>query len=119
MDGFNLQPKLNIWSISDGDGKQDAIKAWWCHQMETFSALLAICPVNSPHKGQWRGALMFSMICVWINGVNNREAGDLGRYRAHYDVIVMVWNDGHLGVIDPWLLHINPGRVMTCWVVII
>ena len=48
-------------------------------------------PVNSPHKGQWRGALMFSLICVWINGwVNNREAGDLRRHRAHYDVIVMV-----------------------------
>ena len=47
-------------------------------------------PVNSSHKGQWRGALMFSLICVWINGwVNNREAGDLRRYRAHYDVIVM------------------------------
>ena len=48
-------------------------------------------PVNSPHKGQWRGALMFSLICVWINGwVNNREASDLRRYRAHYDVTVMV-----------------------------
>ena len=46
--------------------------------------------VNSPHKGQWRGALMFSLICVWINGwVNNRETCDLRRYRAHYDVIVM------------------------------
>ena len=48
-------------------------------------------PVNSPHKGQWRGALMFTLICVWINGwVNNREAGDLRRYRGHYDVIVML-----------------------------
>ena len=47
-------------------------------------------PVNSPHKGQWRGALMFTLICARINGwVNNREAGDLRRYRAHYDVIVM------------------------------
>ena len=47
-------------------------------------------PVNSPHKGQWREALMFSLISAWINGwVNNREAGDLGRHRAHYDVIVM------------------------------
>ena len=47
-------------------------------------------PVNSLHKGQWRGALMFSLICVSINGwVNNREAGDLRRYRAHYDVTVM------------------------------
>ena len=64
---------------------------WWRHQMETFSALLAICAGNnSPHKGQWRGALMSSLICVWINGwVNNREAGDLRRYRGHYDVIVM------------------------------
>ena len=33
---------------------------------------------------------MFSLICVWINGwVNNRKAGDLRRYGAHYDVIVM------------------------------
>ena len=47
-------------------------------------------PVNSPHKSQWRGALMFSLICSWINGwVNNREAGDLRHHRAHYDVIIM------------------------------
>ena len=66
---------------------------WWRHQMETFSALLALCagntpgPVNSPHKSQWRGALMFSLICTRINDwVYNREAGDL---RRHYDVIVM------------------------------
>ena len=46
-------------------------------------------PVNSPHKGQWRGALMFSLICAWLNGwVNNREAGDLWCHRAHYGVIV-------------------------------
>ena len=69
---------------------------WWCHQMETFSALLALCagnspiPVTSPHKGQWRGALMFSLICTWINDwVNNREAGDMRRHRGHYDVIVI------------------------------
>ena len=72
------------------------VPTWWRHEMETFSALLAICAGNSPvpgefpHKGQWRGALMFSLICVWINGwVNNRKAGDLRRYCIHYDVIVM------------------------------
>ena len=49
-------------------------------------------PVNSPHKGQWRGALMFSSICAWINGwVNNREAGDLRRHRGHNDVTVMFY----------------------------
>ena len=46
-------------------------------------------PVNSPHKGQWRGVLMFSLICLWLNGwKNNREAGDLRRHRAHYDVFI-------------------------------
>ena len=46
--------------------------------------------VNSPHKGQLRGPLMFSLICAWINGwVNNCEAGDLRRHCAHYDVTVM------------------------------
>ena len=72
---------------------------WWRHQMETF---LRYCPfvrgihrsqLNSPHKGQWGGALMFSLIYAWINvWVNNREAGDLRRHRAHYDVILMLTN---------------------------
>ena len=31
-------------------------------------------------------------ICVWINGwVNNREAGDLRRHHAHYEVTVLHW----------------------------
>ena len=48
-------------------------------------------PVNFLHKGQWGGALMFSLICVWINDwVNNSEVGDLRRYRAHYDVSIMI-----------------------------
>ena len=47
-------------------------------------------PVNSPHNGQWRGALMFSLISVWINDwVNNFEAGDLRCNHGHYDVNVM------------------------------
>ena len=73
--------------------------AWWRHQWKHFPRNWPFVrgihrsPVNSPHKGQWRKALIFSLICVWINvWVNNREAGDLRRYRAHYDVIVMwIW----------------------------
>ena len=43
-------------------------------------------------NGQWRGTLMFSLICAWINGwVNNGKAGDLRRHRAHYDMTVMFW----------------------------
>ena len=51
-------------------------------------------PANSPHKGQWHGALMFPLIS-WINGwVNNGEAGDLRRHHAHYDVTVMYSGHG-------------------------
>ena len=80
--------------ISSRPTNHDLHYAWWRHQMETFSALLAICAGNSSvtsHKGQWHGALMFPLICAWINAlVNNRDAGDLRRHRAHYDVTAMV-----------------------------
>ena len=50
-------------------------------------------PVSSTHKGQWRGALMFSLICTCMDGwVNNHEAGDLRRHHAYYAVTVMQWN---------------------------
>ena len=68
----------------------DVIK--WKHFPRNWPFVRGIhrSPVNSPHKGQWRGALVFSLICVWINDwVNNGEAGDLRRYRIHYDVTVM------------------------------
>ena len=55
-----------------------------------FVREIHLSPVNSPHKGRWRRALMFSLLCAWINRwINNRDAGDLRRHQAHYDVIVM------------------------------
>ena len=76
---IHLQP---AWRAHD-----DVIK--WKHFRVT-GPLCGNSPVNSPHKGQWRGALMFYLIRTWINAwVNNREAGDLIRHRAHYDVILM------------------------------
>ena len=69
---------------------------WWRRQMEYFPRYWPFVrgiyrsPVNSPHKGQWGEALMFSSICAWINGwVNNRGAGELRRRRAHYFVSVI------------------------------
>ena len=63
---------------------------------ETFSVLLAFVrgihrwPVHSPHKVQWLGAFIFSLIYAWTNvWANNRDAGDLRRHRTHYDVTVM------------------------------
>ena len=72
----------------------DVIK--WKHFPYYWPFVLGIhrSPVNSPHKGKWCGALMFSLICAGINGsVNNREAGDFRRHRANYDVTVMGQHD--------------------------
>ena len=75
----------------------DVIK--WKHFPRYWPFLRGIhrSPVNSPHRGQWRRALMFSLICAWINGwVNNGEAGDLRRHRAHYAVTVMWYGSDEL-----------------------
>ena len=85
-----VSEQLSQWWLLRRTIHDDVIK--WKHFPRNWPFVRGIhrSPVNSPHKGQWRGALMFSLICVWINDwVNNREAGDLRRYRTHYDVIVI------------------------------
>ena len=79
--------KSDVVSVKD----DDVIK--WKHSPRywPFARGIHRSTVNSPHQGQWRGALMFSLICAWTNGwVNNRYAGDLRRHCAHYDVTVML-----------------------------
>ena len=65
--------------------------------METFSALLTFCAGNSPVTGEFPAqrpvtrSFDVSLICGWTNSwANNGDAGDLRRYRDHYDVIVMI-----------------------------
>ena len=72
---------------------------WWRNQMETFSALLALCAGNSPVTGEFPSQRPVTqsfdvfLICAWINNwVNNRKAGDLRRHRVHYDVTVTFWD---------------------------
>ena len=64
---------------------------WWRHQMETFSALLALCAGNSPVTGEFpaqrsvtRSFDIFYDLCLNNRLRNNRKAGDLRRPRAHY-----------------------------------
>ena len=57
--------------------------------METFSSLLAICKGNSLVTGEFPSQR--PVICAWTNGwVNNQEAGNLRRHRAHYEVTAMI-----------------------------
>ena len=75
---------VNISMMTSSNGKQ--FPCYW-----SFVPGIHRSPVNSPHKGQWRGALIFSLIGAWANGwANNQEPGDFRRHRAPYDVIVMI-----------------------------
>ena len=59
------------------------------HQMETFSALLAICAENSPVTGEFRAQRpMTRSFDVFFDLGLNERLGDLRRYRAHYYVTV-------------------------------
>ena len=89
---FNIRIAAGFFEISSANLHDDVNK--WKHFPRYWPFVRGIHrpPVNSPYKGQWRGVLMFSLICVWINTwVNNREAGYLRRHRAHYHVMVMEW----------------------------
>ena len=94
----------NVMSSNTGNSNSNICVAWsqrlylhddiikWKHFPRYWPFVRGIhwSPVNSPHRDQWCGALMFSLICALKNGwVNNRGAGDLTRHRAHCDVIVM------------------------------
>ena len=94
------------WAMSPGEHHDDVIN--WKHFPRYWPFVRGIhrSPVNSRRKGQWRGALMFCMICAWINGwVNPREAADLRLHRAHYDVTVMI--SGAI-IVVPWPVVKSP-----------
>ena len=92
--------------------------SWWRHQTKHFPRYWPFVrrihrsPVNSPHKGQWRGALIFPFICAWING-------DLRRHRAHYDFTVMAesaymsWR--HHGLCPHCRCHLSPSGMKIMW----
>ena len=77
---INTMP-VNAWSVrveSTEIRHDDVIK--WKHFPRYWSFVRGIIPHT---KGLWRGAFMFSLICVWINGwVNNRKAGLATTYGA-------------------------------------
>ena len=90
----------------------DAIK--WKHFPCHWTIVRGIhqSPVNSPQKVQWYAASMFSWVCAWTNGwLINRDAGDLNRHHAHYDVTIIQW----------WCMSIGTtnNKITTLWTIFI
>ena len=84
LDHIHVKKQSYLYWGDQWCNHNDVIK--WKHFPRYWPFVRGIhrAPVNSPHKGQLRGALMFPLICAWIDGwVNNREAGDLRRHCGH------------------------------------
>ena len=102
------------FNIHDGVIKSKHFPRYW-----PFVSGIHRSPVDSPQNGQWRGALMFSLICFWTNGwANNRDSGDLRRHRTHYDFTVMndvytcmLWVMLHLLVSSEWYMYVCTSSV--------
>ena len=104
---YMVVPSLLFYDTSlkivDIKGHDDVIKWKYFPRYWPFVREIHRSPVNFPHKGQWRGALMFTLICARMNGwVNNGEAGDLRRYLTHYDVIVMNCGENTFNIVAYW-----------------
>ena len=84
------------YHIQDGSGHDDTIK--W-----TFSVLLAICegnhrsPVDSPHKGQWRGALMFFL------SAPEQTAEQIIEAPVIWDAITLIMTSQNENEQDSWM----------------
>ena len=102
------------------------VSSWWRHQVEAFSALLVLCEGNPPVTGGFpsqrpvRRSFGGFFIRTWTNDwANNRDAVDLRRHRADYDVTLITWSSrkSHWlttvralarGVIQPAAYHTTP-----------
>ena len=81
--------KLNNCFSHDYIIKQKHLLRYW-----TFVWGTQRSPVNSLHKGQWRRALVFSLICTWTNDwVNNKDSSDLRHHHAHHNTTAMFLHD--------------------------
>ena len=119
----NLQYFIEFQMVSSGEfvfSHDDVIK--WKHfpRHLPFVRGIHLSPVNSPRKGQWRRAMMFSLICVWINSwVNSREAGDLRRRRVvswlTISIITNTMYDVHISLHKPGSVFSLFGFVSVAW----
>ena len=94
----------SIWDsrFSVNNGLDCLLMSWWRHQTGAFSALLALCAGNPPINGGFLSQRSVTrsfdvfFIRIWTNGfASNRDAGDLRRHRAHYDITVAAVSHFH------------------------
>ena len=101
---------MSPWGLSGKKTKKQKYTRWR-HQMEKFSALLALCVGNSPVTGEFpaqRPVTRSFDAFFDLDWVNSREAGDLRRHRSRYDVFVMILWDRY------WRFHCKIFTTSSC-----
>ena len=63
--------------------------------------------MDSPHKGQWRRALMFSLMCAWTKDWRNSEV------TVTADAVMSIWR--HCNDVTVMELHLNPCLAEFFW----
>ena len=97
-------------ATSDRVSWQPMCNSRWRHQMETFTALLAVCVGNSPVIGEFpaQRPMTRSVDVLFHLCLNKRLSKQswgwyfLRRHRAHYDVIVMLYSTGWYRFVARW-----------------
>ena len=86
---IELSSGVLTWYWVSSDIHDDVIK--WKHfpRYWPFGREIHRSPVNSPHKGQWRGVLMFSLMCLNERLSKQSRGWWFEKLSSHYDVTVM------------------------------
>ena len=119
-----------------------AATTWWRHQMETFSALLALCAGNSPINGEFPSqrsvtrsfAVFFDLrlnkwstkqsICRWFVTPSHslcRPCNDVYRFCLLADIRSIIWRTGYTWTVQmslrlfqmPWPSYLYNGDLYT------
>ena len=72
---LDLRESCHLRLIQRNSGHDDVIKYKYFPRYWFFVRGIHRSPVNSPHKGQWRGALVFSLICALNKRLSKQSWG--------------------------------------------
>ena len=93
----SYQPPLPCWKshklCSWWGWERIVTSSWWRHQMETFSALLALCEGNQPVIGGCPSQRPVTELWYFLLSALKQtveQTGDLRLHHAHYDVPVIM-----------------------------